>query len=43
MWQKKLELLLVEEAKVTDAAAKFKIQQDIEEARQKITQLRGHA
>ena len=42
-WQKKLEYLLVEEAKAADAAAKFKIQQDIEEARQKLAELGGDA
>ena len=39
MWQEKLEFLLVEEAKATEAAAKFKIQQDIKEAREKILEL----
>jgi len=39
MWRKKLDFLLSEEAKAFDPAAKFKIQQDIEEARQKIREL----
>jgi hypothetical protein len=43
IWLKKLDLLLVEEAKAFDPAAKFKIQQDIEEAREKIRELGGQA
>ena len=36
VWQKKVDLLLAEEAKACDPAAKFKIQQDIAEARAKL-------
>jgi tetratricopeptide (TPR) repeat protein len=39
LWQEKLELLLVEEAKAFDPAAKFKIQQDIAEAKRKLEEL----
>jgi hypothetical protein len=43
LWRKKLDFLLSEEAKAFDPAAKFKIQQDIEEARQKIRELEGQS
>jgi hypothetical protein len=39
LWQDKLEFLLAEEAKAFDPAAKFKIQQDIAEARRKLAEL----
>jgi hypothetical protein len=38
IWQAKLEFLLVEEAKAVDAAAKFKLQQDITEAKRKLAE-----
>ena len=41
MWQRKLDLLLVEEAKAVDASVKFKIREDIDEARAKLEELRG--
>ena len=39
MWRKRLEYLLVEQAKASEATAKFKLHQDIEEARQKLREL----
>jgi hypothetical protein len=36
IWEKRLNALLVAEAKEADAAAKFKIQQDIVEAKEKL-------
>jgi hypothetical protein len=43
IWQKKLEFLQHEEAKAFDAAHKFKIQEDIAEARAKIREYRGRS
>jgi nucleoside phosphorylase len=43
MWKKKLEFLLAEEAKAAGGPAKFEIQQGIEEARQKISELSKEA
>lgn len=41
IWQKKLEFLQAEEARASDAAQKFSIQQSIEEAEAKIKELGG--
>jgi nucleoside phosphorylase len=41
IWQKKLDFLLTEEAKTSDADQKFSIQERIEEARRKILELGG--
>lgn len=41
IWQKKLDFLLAEEAKISDAEQKFSIQQRIEDARMKIQELGG--
>lgn len=41
LWEEKLAYLLQEEAKAIDPSAKFKIRQDIEEARQRIADLLG--
>ena len=41
IWRMKLEVFLIEEAKAFDPAMKFKIQQDIKEARAKILELGG--
>ena len=41
IWKKKLDSLLTEEAKAVDPAMKFKTQQDIDEAREKIRELGG--
>lgn len=43
MWQKKLDFLLVEQAKAVAAEMKFSIQQNIEEARAKIRELGGQS
>ncbi len=41
VWREKLEFLLIEEAKAVDAAAKFQIRKQIEEAQAKIQELEG--
>lgn len=41
LWEEKLAYLLQEEAKAIDPSAKFKIRQDIDEARQRIADLLG--
>lgn len=39
VWQERLNFLLIEEAKCADPAQKFKIQQDIKEAQEKLKEL----
>jgi class 3 adenylate cyclase len=41
MWMKRLDFLLVEQAKAHEAAAKFKLREDIDEAKGKIRELGG--
>ena len=41
LWKQKLQFLEIEEAKVVDPPSKFKIQQDIAEAKRKIIELGG--